>query len=91
MKNKPKMENTNWSYVELTETSDEVTSVDEQLIEQPASEYAIESNNAQIDNDTETTYPDLVFKYEVTSVEINGTPVDVKPLIAGHHPPARPR
>lgn len=83
--------NTNWSYVELTEVTDNVTSVNEEVIDLPADQYATSANNALIDNDTPETYPDLVFKYEVESVEINGSPVDVKPLIAGHHPVARPR
>lgn len=86
------MENITGYYVELQDENDTITAVNEEIINKTATAYAATSS-ADIVNGGEEYYPDLEWPASaaIESVEVNGNPVEVMPLIGGLHPPQRPK
>lgn len=77
-------------YIPLEEVTDFIDSINGEAIEQEAGDL---SSPYAIENDTELTYPDLVWESEdeITEAVVNGDITSVYPIIGGAHPPTRPR
>lgn len=76
-------------YIDIPSGATTVTSVNEEAVNKTFDQYA----NATYVAETETHYGTLEWTEnpEITSVVIDGNPVDVQPLIGGVHAPQRPK
>lgn len=77
-------------YIALEDVSDFIDSINGESIEQEAIDL---TSPYVIENDTPTTYPDLVWQSEaeITEAVVNGIGVQVHELVGGLHPPQRPK
>lgn len=79
-------------YVDLDTDSDNIDSVNEIEVGMSASDYS-GTDTALLNGETDTHYPTIEWyaNTAIESVVVNGSGVEVKVLIGGHHPIPRPK
>lgn len=84
-KTKKMSDETTGYYIDLPENAQGVSVNGAEQV--PISEYA----EGIVVAETPTHYGTIEWTEDPISVEVDGNPVEVQPLIAGHHPTQRPK